>query len=330
MSDSRKAVQMPSVIAITGPTASGKSDFALEFARCLRDKRGIAAEIVSCDSVQVYRGFDIGSAKPTVAERAEFPHHMIDVVAWNEDFDAGTYATMARRVMSDIRGRGALPVIVGGTGLYLRALLGQGFDENLPKDDELRRTLDAMDTARLFEELKQTDPVRASQLHPNDRVRILRAVELCRLLGGPVSSGMIAPGGVTAQLTPERLATLLVFLNPERPLLHERIAKRCEAMITCGLIEEVRGLMVQGCPANAKPMQAIGYREAAAALLGAGGEVSRVDRADLAREITIATRQYAKRQITWFKGAGPDRTVTSLSDYKSGIAGLCALEYDLG
>ena len=129
---------------------------------------------------------------------------------------------------------------------------------------------------------------------------------------------MIGPGGVAGQQTPVRLRTLLVFLNPERALLHERIADRCEAMLKAGLREEVQALMADGCPANAKPMQAIGYREVAS------------HAADLAGAITVATRQYAKRQITWFKGAGPDQTVSSLAEYKSAIATLCAGEYDVG
>jgi len=316
-----------SQLAIVGPTASGKSDFALQLARCLRDRRKIPVEIVSCDSVQVYRGFDIGSAKPSPAEMGEFPHHMIDVVTWRDEYDAGRYADEARMVLAAIKGRGAMPLIVGGTGLYLRALFGQGFDENLPKDDDLRRELESVPTPQLFAELHSVDPVRAAQLHPNDRVRILRAVELCRLTGGPVSPGMIAPGAVAGQQTPERLRTRLVFLNPERALLHERIAARCEAMLKAGLLEEVRALMTQGCPATAKPMQAIGYREAATALdPGADSGLN----SGLAQAITIATRQYAKRQITWFKGAGPDQTVTSLADYKSAIATLCAGEYEVG
>jgi tRNA dimethylallyltransferase len=323
VTDSRRISQL----AITGPTAGGKSDFAMRLARCLRDRRKIPVEIVSCDSVQVYRGFDIGSAKPTREEMAEFPHHMIDVVTWRDDFDAGRYAEITRDILNQIKSRGALPILVGGTGLYLRALFGQGFDDNLPKDDQLRRELDSVPTPELFAELMAVDPGRASQLHPNDRVRILRAVELCRLTGGPVSPQMVGPGGVASQMTPERAATLLVFLNPDRALLHERIATRCKSMLAAGLVEEVRGLMADGCLATAKPMQAIGYRETCAALRNAG-----IDQDALAAQITIATRQYAKRQITWFKGSGPDHMITdldALDAHESAIAGLCALEYDL-
>jgi len=318
-------------IAVTGATASGKSDFALQLARCLRDKRGMKAEIVSCDSVQVYRGFDIGAAKPVSAELAEFPHHMIDIVTWRDEFDAGRYATLARDVVEQIQARGALPIIVGGTGLYLRAFFGQGFSDNLPKDGALREELDSIGTDTLFSELKRLDPVRAAQLHANDRVRILRAVELCRLTAGPASSRLQDHGQVTARKTQEREQTHLIFLNPERAILHERIASRVRTMLEDGLLQEVRGLLSAGCPPNAKPMQAIGYREVVASLTGSGGygssggDLATVDLDAMAEQITIATRQYAKRQTTWFKGAAPDQTVGSFADYKSVIAGLCAL-----
>ena len=312
-------------IAITGATASGKSDFALQLARSLRDDRQINAEIICCDSVQVYRGFDIGAAKPAPEERAEFPHHLIDIVTWRDEFDAGKYAALARNLVAEIKSRGALPIFVGGSGLYLRAFFGQGFAENLPKDRELRDQLDEIATDELFTELKAIDPVRAGQLHPNDRVRILRAVELCRLTAGPVSAQMPDHGRVTARKTPEREQTHLVFLNPERPILHQRIAERAKSMLIGGLLEEVQGLVITGCPATAKPMQAIGYRETLVALQAAGGVIPRIDLGALAEQIIVATRQYAKRQTTWFKGTGPDQTVGSLTHYKSAIAGLCAL-----
>lgn len=323
-------------IAVVGPTAGGKSDFALRLARRLRDERGLRVEIIGCDSVQVYRRFDIGSAKSSSDERAQFPHHLIDVADWNEDFDAGSYAVKAREAIAGIRARGAFPLIVGGTGLYFRALLGQGFEADLPRDGSLRIQLDSVSTAELMDELKLLDPVRAAQLHPNDRVRIMRAVELCRLLGGPVSAQMSLPqpapgqvGRAGSEMTPMRQDTLVVFLNPERDVLHARIADRVKAMLDQGLVDEVRGLLAAGCPASAKPMQAIGYREVAEVLLAAGnpdGNLTASARAALVERITIATRQYAKRQITWFKGAKPDRTVTSFADYQSVIAGLCALD----
>lgn len=312
-------------IAVTGATASGKSDFVLQLARCLRDERRVKSEIVSCDSVQVYRGFNIGSAKPVATEQAEFPHHLIDILTWHGEFDAGSYAVLAREVVEQIQSRGALPIIVGGTGLYLRAFFGQGFAENLPKDTALRQELNAIATDRLLSELRAVDPIRAGQLHGNDRVRILRAVELCRLTAGPVSSQLKDHGQVRTCKTQAREQTHVMFLNPERPILHERIAGRVKAMLAAGLLEEVQGLLDSGCPPNAKPMQAIGYRESVAALKASGGRIDGVDLAKLTEQITIATRQYAKRQTTWFKGAGPDQTVVQMADYKSAIAGLCAM-----
>ncbi len=324
-------------VAIVGPTASGKTDFALNVARRLRDQRGIQVEIISCDSVQVYRGFDIGSAKSSSKERSEFPHHLIDVVDWKDDFDAGVYATKARDAVASIQSRGALPVIVGGTGLYFRALLGQGFEEDLPRDEGLRLSLEGFSTAGLFNELKQMDPVRAAELHPNDRVRILRAVELCRLLGGPVSAQLSLPRSESGQpvragvqTTPMRQGTFILFLNPERQVLHERIAERVKTMLNQGLLDEVDRILAAGCPIRARPMQAIGYREVAETLIEVSGDRGQLAASainGLAERIIISTRQYAKRQITWFKGVNADRTVTSFADYESAIAGLCALDY---
>ncbi|MEY4630554.1 MAG: tRNA ((37)-N6)-dimethylallyltransferase MiaA [Pseudomonadota bacterium] len=294
----------------------------MNLARQLAQVRGIKAEIVGCDSVQVYRDFNIGSAKPSLSERSEFPHHLIDVVSWHEDFDAGRYATLAHETVSSIRARGALPILVGGTGLYLRAFLGQGFEADLPKDETLRATLQQISTEDLWQELESLDPARAAQLHPNDRVRILRAVELCRLTGKPVSAMMSLSGEdagraatAGAQRTDVRQNTLIVFLNPDRAGLHERIAQRVDEMLASGLVEEVRGLLAAGCPLHAKPMQAIGYREVAAALqeqstksvtAGLHAGLDSTELQQVRDAIVIATRQYAKRQITWFKGAGPD------------------------
>lgn len=299
-------------LAVVGPTASGKSDFALDVARYLRDVKGERPEIICCDSVQVYRGFDIGSAKPGPQDLAEFPHHLVDVVSWSDEFDAGVYATLAVAAVTAIRERGGIPVFVGGTGLYLRAYFGQGFDAALPKSEALRRELDAMPTADLLRELIAMDPVRAGQIHANDRVRILRAVEICRLTGGPVAAGMVAPGGAGQVQTERRAGACVIFLHPDRAWLHQRIAARAASMVSGGLIEEVAGLLNSGCPATAKPMQAIGYRETASHIGAlAGDRLDRINRCRLAQDITVATRQYAKRQITWFKGAGADLVGTS-------------------
>lgn len=308
--------------AVVGPTASGKSDYALLLARYLRDVKGQRPEIICCDSVQAYKDFDIGSAKPTAGDMEEFPHHLVDVVTWRQEFDAGAYAIHATEAVSSILARGGTPVFVGGTGLYLRAYFGQGFDASLPRDESLRRELDRVPTADLLRELVKIDPGRAAQLHPNDRVRILRAVEICRLTGKPISAAMVAPGMANSFRTARRNETLVVFLHPERSWLHSRIAERARAMVAGGLIDEVAALLGAGCPSDCKPMQSIGYRETVSHIRGLGEKsLTAINREQLIEDITIATRQYAKRQITWFKGVGADYSgSTAELDVKSIVA----------
>ncbi len=268
-------------IVIVGPTASGKSALALQLAAHVR------GEIVSCDSVQVYRGFDIGSAKPTVAEQAGVPHHLIDVVSWRDPMDAGRYARLAAEVVPQIAKRGKIRIIVGGTGLYLRALLADRWHGELPKDPELRNRLDALSNLELLSELAKLDPARAAELHRNDRVRLLRALELATLLGKDWQC--------RTQKTPGLLRRpKIIYLAPERAALHQRIEQRVSSMLRDGLIDEVRGLQSEGCPRAARPMQAIGYRQVGDFL---AGEISA---AELPAKISAATRQYAKRQDTWF------------------------------
>ncbi len=248
------------------------------------------AEIVSCDSVQVYRRFDIGAAKPTAAERAAVPHHLIDVAEWRDDYDAARYAADAAAALAEIGARGRTAVVVGGTGLYLRALLAQEFHQNLPKDDALRRELNALPTEELARRLQQVDPTRAAAVHPNDRVRLVRGLEIATLLGRPMSS--LAPATASAQ-APQATAT--VILDPPRRELHAAIARRTAAMLAAGLVEEVRALRAAGVTATCKPMQSIGYKQAQAHLAGGASAI------ELPELINAATRQYAKRQTTWFK-----------------------------
>ena len=164
-------------IVVCGPTASGKSKTALDLAAQFK------GEIVSCDSVQFYRGFDIGSAKPSVDEQTAVKHHMIDILDWHEDFDACQYAKMARECLREIHARGQLPIVVGGSGLFLRALWGQDWHNDLPKDEELRTTLNLKSSTELYTVLKQCDPQRAEKLHTNDKFRVVRALELFYLTG---------------------------------------------------------------------------------------------------------------------------------------------------
>lgn len=275
-------------LALVGPTGSGKSALAMLVAQALD------GEIINCDSVQVYRGFDLGSAKPSAAEQARIPHHLLDVVDWNVGFDAAVFAASARRAVAEVQSRGRLPVVVGGTGLYLRALLGQGFHADLPSDAALRADLGRESTPALYARLEQLDPTRASELHPNDRFRIVRSLELVILLGKPLRAAGLTAGR-------ERDATAyLVVLNPERAALHQRIATRAEAMLAAGLVAEVRALLESGVDPGCKPMQSIGYAQVVAALQG------RLPWAELPAAIAAATRQYAKRQDTWFRKLDAD------------------------
>lgn len=278
-------------IAVVGPTGSGKSQLAMELA----DRLG--GEIIGCDSVQLYRGFDIGSAKPTIDDFARIPHHLFDVFVWHEDCDAALYANLARQAINQVLSRGRTPIVTGGTGLYLRALLGGGWNIDLPKDESLRDRLQSEPSDVLFAKLCALDPERAKALHPNDRFRVIRALELVMLLGRPLHEA-----GFDAT-KPGDQSCMIVVLEPPRAVLHQRIATRTEAMIAQGLLEEVKGLLAQGVSRDCKPMGSIGYREVADYLMRPdSGETQ----AELSARIQTATRQYAKRQCTWFRKVSAD------------------------
>ncbi len=281
-------------ISISGPTAAGKSKLAKVIATEL------GGEIVSCDSVQVFREFNIGSAKESIGVRQEIPHHMIDIVDWHESYDAARYARDARQVIAEINERGRMAIVVGGTGLYLRALIGDKFHD-LPSDPLLRAELDQKSTEDLYQRLMALDPQRGVAVHQHDRVRILRAVELNTLLGKPV-------GEMVAEHVPQFPPMLSIYLNPARAELHQTISRRSQHMIDLGLIEEVASLMVKGCPPTIKPMLSIGYAQVAGMLLGT------IHRDDLLNRIIFATRQYAKRQCTWFGKLNHDLSLTTLED----------------
>lgn len=278
----------PAFLAVVGPTGSGKSALALAVAARL------GGEIIGCDSVQLYRGFDVGSAKPTAADRAECPHHLVDVLAWNEECDAARYALLARAAIRDVATRGRVPIVCGGTGLYLRSLARQSFHDDLPKDEALRERLATLPLADAYTLLKARDPQRASEVHPNDRFRVLRSLELVTLLGRPLRE---ARGAAPAASAAEDDAPpgLVVLLRPDRAALHAAIARRTRAMLDAGLVREVRELLAAGVATDAKPMRSIGYKETVAMLAGEWPEGA------LAERIAAATRQYAKRQSTWFR-----------------------------
>lgn len=286
--------EVPNYFAIVGPTASGKSQLALALAKAY------AGEIVNCDSVQVYQGFDIGSAKPTPQERQVVPHHLFDIRTWQQDYDAACFAQDAAACIAAIRQRGKRAILVGGTGLYLRALWGRSFRHDLPKDESLRRRLVLLSNSELVNFLQQRDPVRCTQIHSNDRFRLLRAAELVTLLDGPVSA---LNEGMPNQ--EQRHGAFSIYINPPRPTLHERIAQRTPAMLAAGLLDEVATLLAAGVDPECKPMQSIGYKQCVAVLQG------REPASELTERIKAATRQYAKRQCTFFRKWSFDLEATS-------------------
>jgi tRNA dimethylallyltransferase len=275
------------LIAIVGPTASGKSALALRLAR----ERG--GEIVSCDSQQVYRGLDIGTAKPTPEERREIPHHLIDVADPDATFSAADYARLARAALGDIRGRGRLAIVAGGSGLYLRALL-EGLFEGPSRDEGLRRRLEELaerfGDARLHRLLSRVDPEAAARIQERDRVRIVRALEVFRATGQPISTHHRA-GAQPLRGYPFRL----LGLSQDRVELRRAVERRTRAMLERGLLEEVQCLLDRGLGPELRPLRAIGYREAIRVL---GGEMS-LEEAE--RAIVTETMRLAKRQMTWFR-----------------------------
>jgi tRNA dimethylallyltransferase len=281
------ASRPPRLIAIVGPTGAGKSDAALALARAVN------GEIVACDSLQVYRGLDIGSAKPTRAEQAAVPHHLIDVVDPGEEFSAAAWVELATRALRDIEARGRVALVVGGTGLYLRALL-HGLFQGPARDAALRLRLEAMATrfgrARVHRLLRSVDPAAAERIAPADLVRVVRALEVFRATRTKMAAHHAAtvPGLVGYEVG-------LFGVSPPREALRERVERRTRAMLEAGLIDEVRELLARGVPADSRPLQAIGYRQALAVVRGD------TDLETARHAIVTETMQYAKRQRTWFR-----------------------------
>jgi tRNA dimethylallyltransferase len=272
-------------VAVVGPTASGKSDLAMKLAEHW------GGEIVSCDSVQVYQGFDIGSAKPTLVERGQIKHHLIDVVGFSQNYDAADYAQDAGAILDQLAADKRAGIVTGGTGLYLRALWGEKWD-NLPSDTALRQSLEQYTNEQLLARLRELDLRRSTEIHLNDRYRLTRAVEVALLLAQG-HGGSPQPAGKGAIRT-RREDFYVILMAPDRATLLRRIEERTHKMLAQGLIDEVKALLQQGCPVDVKPMQSIGYKQVAAYLRG------ELARKELAEAIIIATRQYAKRQKTWF------------------------------
>jgi tRNA dimethylallyltransferase len=274
------------LVAIAGPTGSGKSDLALLIAG------QFDGEIVNCDSLQVYRHFDIGTAKLPLAERRGIPHHLIDILDPDQLFTAGEYARLAAATIAEISGRGRLPILAGGTGFYLRALL-EGLFEGPVRDQPLRDRLSAREARRtgsLHRLLRRFDSAAARKIHANDIPKVMRALEICLLTRQPVSrlfeQGRDALRGYR---------TLKLGLLPDREALNPRLDARCAWMFEHGLLEEVRGILALGFPPACKPFESHGYKQAMQLIRG---ELSPRDAVFYAQR---NTRHYAKRQITWFR-----------------------------
>ena len=277
------------VIVVCGPTATGKTALGIELA--LR----LGGEIVSADSMQVYRRMDIGTAKATAEERARVPHHMLDVCQPWEDYSVSRYVQEASAVCDGLLARGKIPVIVGGTGLYIDSLLaGRDFAGRQEGDDALRLRLDA-DYERLGGEemlarLRVFDPERAAKLHPGDRRRIVRAMEIYQLTGKTITQH----DRETQALPPRYQAKTIVLSFADRADLYARIDRRVEQMVDAGLFDEVEALLQEGLSPACTAMQAIGYKEAVQALEGS------ISRQEAVERIQLNSRRYAKRQLTWF------------------------------
>jgi tRNA dimethylallyltransferase len=273
-------------VVILGPTATGKSDLAMDVARALD------GEIVNGDSLQAYRGLDIGTAKPTLLDRRSVRHHLIDILDPSESYSAGVFARLARRSVEGIEERGKLPLVVGGSGLYLRALLeGLSPIPEIPAEirEQLQRELSVGGLEPLREELRRVDPETEERLAAGDRQRVLRALEVWKATSRPLSS-WLREGPDEAPLE-----AIKVGLTLARGLLYDRIAERVEKMVEEGWVEEVKGLLATGLTGSEPAFQAIGYREMVRHVtLG-------TPLTDITEEITVATRRYAKRQLTWFR-----------------------------
>ncbi len=303
----------PDAFAILGPTASGKSHLAMAIAR------HVPVEIISVDSAQVYRDMDVGTAKPSSAERDAVPHHLIDIIDPTERYSAARFRADALRLVEEIRARGRIPLLVGGTMLYIKALR-EGLSSLPGADLAVRAAIDQEAVARgwpaLHAELREHDPVTAARLSPNDSQRIQRALEVFRVSGAPMSEHFVCD----SVATPSIGLYILALIPPDRALLHRRIAERFDRMLDDGLVDEVTRLR-EKYPLQAvlPSMRCVGYRQAWEFIDGA------IDRPTLREQGIAATRQLAKRQLTWLRSM-PD--VTSLDCFSPQLEGtvLAAIE----
>ena len=279
---------MPQIITIAGPTASGKTALSILLAK------EMDGEIVSCDSMQVYKDMDIGTAKPTPEEQQGIPHHMLSVAEPWEDFSVSRYCAMADPIVEDILRRGKSPVIVGGTGLYMDALIrGNAFAPcpSTGRREELEALAASQGIEAVIERLQKADPESAARLHPSDQKRIIRAMEVYLETGMTITEH----NRKTQEIPPKYHPIRFALADRQRQTLYDRIDRRVDTMVEAGLIEEIQGLLARGIPEKCTAMQAIGYKEFVAALHGA------CSLEEAAGQVKQASRRYAKRQLTWFR-----------------------------
>ena len=285
------------LVAVIGPTGSGKSDLAIRLAQAFH------GEILNCDSLQIYRHFDVGTAKVSPSQRCGIAHHALDIVDPDQIFTAGDYARIGRAILADISARNRLPIVAGGTGFYLRALL-DGLFSGPTRDDALRTRLANRQARRpgsLHRLLRRFDPAAAARIHPNDLPKVMRALEVCLLTRRPVTrlyeQGREALEGYRA---------LKLAISPARDALYRRLDARCEEMFSGGLVDEVKQILAGGYSASAKPFESHGYKQVLQMLRG---ELNQKEALFYAQR---NTRRYAKRQMTWFR---QERDVTWLQGF---------------
>ena len=279
---------MPQIITIAGPTASGKTALSILLAK------EMDGEIVSCDSMQVYKDMDIGTAKPTLEEQEGIPHHMLSVAEPWEDFSVSRYCAMADPIVEDILRRGKSPIIVGGTGLYMDALIrGNAFAPcpSTGRREELEALAASQGIEAVIEKLQKVDPESAARLHPSDQKRIIRAMEVYLETGMTITEH----NRKTQEIPPKYHPIRFTLTDRQRQTLYDRIDRRVDAMVEAGLIDEIQGLLARGIPEKCTAMQAIGYKEFVAALHGA------CSLEEAAGQVKQSSRRYAKRQLTWFR-----------------------------
>jgi len=310
-------------LCLAGPTAAGKTAAALAIAQALRDERPV--EIVSVDSALVYRGLDIGTAKPSAAERAAVPHHLIDILEPTQAYSAARFVADAQRLIAEIAARGHLPLLVGGTMLYVKALF-DGLDEMPAAAPAVRAELDARAAREgwpaLHAELSRVDPVTAARLAPGDSQRIQRALEVWRISGRPLSSfhrDAAQASGARLPAAPESRPPLISLEPRDRAWLHARINTRFDAMLQAGLIDEVQRLRARGdLHAELPAMRCVGYRQVWQALYQGLAGAALIDAVRATG--SAATRQLAKRQITWLRGMAQRHVIACDDDDAIGAA----------